>query len=400
MRRLAALALLALAAGAASAAAAPSTSPGLERALHGALASADLDARRTAVLAVDLGSGQTVFELNADRPLAPASLEKLAVSFAALRVLGPSHRFRTDLVGAGRQAGPVWRGHLFLVGYGDPTLARSDLERLARAVAARGIRTVTGSVVGDDGYFDARRDAPGWKPTFLGNEARPLSALAVEGIRVPRANASALVAARALAGALRRQGVAVAGSARVGHAPARTLLLARDRSEPLAALVRRMNADSDNFVAELVLKELGTTVAERGSSAAGARVVRAVLAGVGVPLAGVRIADGSGLSRFDRLTARSLVAILRAAWADPERRQTFVSSLAVAGLSGTLRSRLTAPATRGRVRAKTGTTSRACTLAGYVGRRYAFAIIHNGRPVATWSSRSAQDRFVTVLARA
>ena len=77
-------------------------------------------------------------------------------------------------------------------------------------------------------------------------------------------------------------------------------------------VVPRMNADSDNFVAEMVLKGLGATVAEPGSTAAGARVVRSTLRGAGVRLAGVRIADGSGLSRFDRVTVSALADILRA----------------------------------------------------------------------------------------
>jgi D-alanyl-D-alanine carboxypeptidase len=56
--------------------------------------------------------------------------------------------------------------------------------------------------------------------------------------------------------------------------------------------------------------------------------------------------------------------------------------------------------TRGRVAAKTGTTLIASSLAGYVKGRYAFAILHNGSPVNSWRARVAQDRFVTVLARA
>jgi len=64
-----------------------------------------------------------------------------------------------------------------------------------------------------------------------------------------------------------------------------------------------------------------------------------------------------------------------------------------------LRNRLATRPTRGRVHAKTGTTNRASALAGYVGNRYVFAILHNGRPVPYWTARAAQDRFVTVLAR-
>ena len=71
----------------------------------------------------------------------------------------------------------------------------------------------------------------------------------------------------------------------------------------------------------------------------------------------------------------------------------------MAGISGTLKRRLVTRPTRSRVIAKTGTTSQASALAGFVRRRYVFAILQNGSPVSYWTARAAQDRFVTVLAR-
>ena len=373
--------------------------PELSAALEHALAAPDVSAARTAALAVDLRTGQVVFRANAGVGLAPASAEKLAVSFAALRVLGPGYRFRTDVLGDGELSGKVWRGDLFLVGHGDPTLAPADLEALARDVAEWGVRRVTGRVVGDEGHFDARRAAPGWKPWFLGIESPPISALSVEGERGDGINGSAAAAARAFSAALARRGIAVTGTAGAGAAPAGGFPLAIDLSEPLSAIVRGMNRESDNFVSEMLLKELGASVARAGTTAAGAEVVRQALFDAGISTAGVRIADGSGLSPLDRLTAKALVEILRVGADDPEIRDAFVTSLAVAGISGTLEKRLDRRVTRGRVIAKTGTTSVSSSLAGFVRRRYVFAIIQNGSPVPYWSARRAQDRFVTVLAR-
>ena len=376
-------------------------SPALAAELERALAAADVFPGRTAALAVDLRTGHVVFRANSGRALAPASAEKLAVSFAALRLLGPGFRFRTDVHGEGELAGSVWRGDLFLVGHGDPTLAPADLDALARDVAAWGIRRVTGRVVGDERHFDSRRSAPGWKPWFLGVESPPISALSVEGARGDGANTSAAAAARAFRAALSLRGISVAGEVRAGAAPSEedVLPLAIDYSEPLATIVRGMNRDSDNFVSEMLLKELGASVARSGTTAVGAAVVEQALLEAGISLAGVRIADGSGLSRLDRLTAETLVAILRVGAADPAIRDAFVTSLAVAGVSGTLKKRLDRRPTRGRVIAKTGTTSVASSLAGFVRRRYVFAIIQNGSPLPYWSARQAQDRFVTVLAR-
>ncbi len=390
------LAVVIPAAAAATSTAAPHD---LETSLGQALRAPGIDAQDTAAVAVDLWTGRTVFAWNAQRSLLPASAEKLPVAFAALRILGPRFRFRTEVVGAGSRTGDTWSGNLWLVGYGDPTLTRSDLDRLARRFAATGIRRVAGRVLGDDTHFDSRRDAQGWKAHYVGVESRPLSALSVAGARLTGLNGSAIAAARAYADALERRGITVTGRAGARRAPDDALPITFDLSERLANLLKLVNGKSDNFAAELLLKELGATVAPRGSSAAGARVVRAELAAAGVPLAGVRIADGSGLSRFDRLTAGALAAILRAGATDPKIRDAFVTSLAVAGISGTLERRLDLRATRGRVIAKTGTTFRASALAGFVRRRYVFAILQNGRPVPYWTAREAQDRFVLALAR-
>lgn len=101
----------------------------------------------------------------------------------------------------------------------------------------------------------------------------------------------------------------------------------------------------------------------------------------------------------DNFVSEMLLGILRTAAADPAIRDAFVTSLAVAGVSGTLERRLDRRPTRGRVIAKTGTTSQASALAGFVRRGHVFVILQNGSPLPYWSSRQAQDRFVTVLAR-
>src|SRR6266511_1913393 len=131
---------------------------------------------------------------------------------------------------------------------------------------------------------------------------------------------------------------------------------------------------------------------------AAALLFRAALRAAGVAVVGPARVDGSGLSLLNRLTAASLVTLLQTAWFDPDLRASFIPVLPVAGVSGTLRDRLRTPPARGRVLAKTGTTNGASTLAGYVTGHYAFAVLHNGQPVATFWARRAQDRFVTVLA--
>jgi serine-type D-Ala-D-Ala carboxypeptidase/endopeptidase (penicillin-binding protein 4) len=114
----------------------------------------------------------------------------------------------------------------------------------------------------------------------------------------------------------------------------------------------------------------------------------------------VRIVDGSGLSRYDRLTARALAALLISAWSDAEIKDPFVASLPVAGVSGTLEDRMKRLPAYGNVRAKTGTTDTSSSLSGYVRTRYVFSILQNGYPIAWYYARRTQDRFAQVLAGA
>jgi D-alanyl-D-alanine carboxypeptidase/D-alanyl-D-alanine-endopeptidase (penicillin-binding protein 4) len=398
--RLAVLASTALLATGAAATSSDAAGTDLGAALGRALAAEGIDPRLTGALVVDLRTGAVVFAQNASTALRPASAEKLAVSFAALRILGPGYRFRTEIVGRGELHAGTWRGDLLLVGHGDPTLDPGDIDTLARQVRGWGIRRVAGRVLGDESHFDSRRDAPGWKPGFAGIESRPLSALSVEGVLVRRIDGSAARAAQVLTAALEHRGVSVDGPPGTGRAPGDGLSIASDLSEPLDSIIRRTNRESDNYYAEVLLKELGAAVAGQGTSIAGSRVVLAELRRAKVPVTGLRIADGSGLSLDDRLTARALVAILRAGTGDESFGGAFLSSLAVAGVSGTLEERLATRPTFGRVVAKTGTTNAASALAGFVRKRYVFAIVQNGSPVPYWTARVAQDRFVTVLARA
>jgi serine-type D-Ala-D-Ala carboxypeptidase/endopeptidase (penicillin-binding protein 4) len=349
-----------------------------------------------AATAVDLTSGETVYMRNPDLPLIPASNEKLAVTYAALTGLGPAFRIETDVLGQGEQTGTTWSGDVVLKGYGDPTLSSADLSALARQVRADGITRVSGHVLGDESWFDARRAAPGWKATFLGIDSPPLSALTVDR---STSRQPALAAAQLFRKALVRAGVAVAGVAGLGRTDAAATPLAAIDSPTVAAMVHFMDRFSDNFTAEMLLKELGAVQGSRGTTAAGAGVVTGLLEQAGVPLEGVRVVDGSGLSLLDRTTSAALVSLLTVMWDDPGVRLELVSSLPVAGRSGTLARRMRGTAAAGVVRAKTGTTDDATALSGFVGDRFVFSVLVNGRPVSWAWSRVAEDRFAAVLAR-
>ena len=354
----------------------------------------------SAALAVDLQSDGVVFARNADLSLAPASNEKLPVTFAALKELGLSYRFKTEVLGSGAQEGAVWHGDLFLKGFGDPTLTSGRLGRLAQTIAEAGITHVDGRLLADETWFDARRAAPGWKLGYLFYECPPLSALVVDRDVYDghTAKRPAIAAAGTFRRLLRGYGVTT-GPVALGRAPATATVLGTTESATLRNVIAVMDRDSDNFRAEMLLKELGAEAGTGGSSDAGAAVVRRVLAEANVPLAGVVIADGSGLSLLDRLTATTIARILTTAWSDPTLKAAFWAALPAAGEQGTLEHRLKDPPALGVVRAKTGTTNEASALSGYVRDRFAFVVVQNGDPVSAAAARKAQDRFATALAR-
>jgi len=378
---------------------AATAAPPLATRLAQALAVPGISTTQSSAMAIDLATGQTLFRRNADRSLAPASNEKLTVTYAALVELGTSYRFRTALLGVGSQEENVWHGDVFLKGYGDPTLTSPELEGLAEQLTELGITRIDGRVLADESWFDAQRTAPGWKAAFFINESPPLSALVVDRDRYDghTARQPALAAAGQLRRLLLRHGI-TAGAVAVGRAPAGAYGLAQIESEPLPDVLKEMDRDSDNFMAELILKEVGAEAGEGGTTGEGVRIVLRDLADAGVPLAGVRMFDGSGLSLDDRLTARALATLLVVAWNDVDLRNPFWAALPVAGVNGTLEDRMQRAPARGAVRAKTGTTNRASALSGYVRDRYVFAVMQNGWPVSTWSARKAQDRFATTLA--
>ena len=187
----------------------------------------------------------------------------------------------------------------------------------------------------------------------------------------------ALAAAGTFKRLLREHGVS-SGRAVVGKAPASATVLATVSSRTLASVLRDMDHESDNFDAELVLKELGAEKGDAGTSAAGAAVVRRALAAAGVPLAGVVIATAPAC-RSTTVSPRPTVTPCSCTSGTTRRsHEELWTMLPVAGVNGTLVRRMRDTVAKGQVRAKTGTTDEASALSGYAADRYAFAVIQNG----------------------
>lgn len=302
------------------------------------------------------GAGGLV-NLRGNDMLPPASTQKLFTAAAALLRIGPDARLRTEV--------RLTPGNdLVLVGGGDPSLGGADLDFLASAVQAAGVVHVTGSLVVDDSRYDRARGAPGWKPTYVTEQSGPLSALAVDGNRWRRdgdfVNDPATANGNRFRDALARAGVAVDGPTSLGTRQDAPVVAAHD-SPTIAELVRHTLKVSDNFMAEMLLKEVGYRAGD-GSTAGGLAVTAEVARQVGARFG--QGGDGSGLSALDRQSPWGEADLLRAMEATAVANQ-FRAALPVHCGDGTLRKRLCGTAAAGRVFAKTGTLPGVVTLAGY-----------------------------------
>jgi len=364
---------------------------GINRALKGS-------GGRGGAYVADPTTGSVLFSRGASRRLQIASNMKLFTTAAALARLGPEERLETSLVAPGGIVGGVVQGDLILRGGGDPSLGRSSLARLVAEAQANGLTTVTGRLRYDESIFDRRR-----KVARKGIRGRPfaylgrLSGLAYEAGRSRDPARSAALATAAL---LRKRGIDVPKKvSRTSGIPVLAENVAAEvESAPLADLARSTNTFSINFYAEMLLKSLGAKVAGRGTTAAGVAVARSFARDAGAPL---RAQNGSGLSRADRASPRSIGSLLAAMLEEePEVRDAFLGSLAVAGHTGTLARRMRGTAARGRCVGKTGTLDGVSALSGYClvapERFLVFSVLLN--KVRVERAHRAQDRIAALVA--
>ena len=340
--------------------------------------------------------GEDIVAVRPDAPRIPASVEKLFITSSALLRWGPAEGLETRVVSDvpvepdGTLPGDVW-----LVGGGDPTLSEAGLRRLAGDVRRGGVLRIEGGVRADDSRFDRRRGTPRTNFRPDGDLGGRLGALLLH--RGFQPDPATYVATR-FSRLLKAEGVRVGRRARIGTAPIRDdeATLAALGSPPMASLIRLTNVPSDNFLAEMLLKNLGASFGTRGTTGEGARVVRTTLDDFGIR---PRIVDGSGLSRGNRTTPRQIVRLFER-MDNQEIAASWRRSLAVAGRSGTVRRRMRRSAAAGRCHVKTGTIIGVSNLVGFcdtLGGRVGFAWLMNG--VNPYSARPLQDRMTAAVAR-
>jgi len=374
---------------------------------------------------VDGGSGAWVYDLDAAKhgqlfswasrtPRTLASNSKLFTTATALHRLGEQSRLETRLYPQPRSAAHehAIRGDLVIVGDGDPALASqafakrnnlplTPLGALATKLKKDGIRRVLGNIEADDTIFDRKRGVPTTGVQPSPSDLNPLSGLSYnEGLDGSHdAHSPELEAARALKASLRKRGIRVKGGVSHGSLSAGALdhdPLATVSSPQISNLVTATNRPSNNFYAEMLLKRLGATREKKCTTSRGARLAERFAKTLGAP---VRMENGSGLTRANEASPKSVGHLLQAMSRRPEY-VAFRHSLPLAAHQGTLSHRMHNTAADGRCRAKTGTINSVSALSGYCrsGRgMVAFSILMNSVNIEV--AQDSQDRIASLIAK-
>src|SRR5436190_8582468 len=229
---------------------------------------------------VDSG-GDTLYERGSTVPHPPASNEKLLLSMALLDRFSAGDRIPTIAAAKGL-AGGVVPGALWILGRGNPEIGKFAMRNLAAQIAAAGVRTIKGSVMGSTGYFAHDWFAPGWKPEFPAEEVALPTALTFQRNQVHGVHVShpELLAAADLTTRLRNHGVKVLGKPGFGQPPGGLATITSIQSAPLETILAHQNFDSVNFDAEVLGKLLGVARSGvPGTIAKGAAAIHAFAAG-------------------------------------------------------------------------------------------------------------------------
>lgn len=431
--------------------------------LDGLLSETDAGTDAFGVLVVD-EHGREIVEHAADAARIPASTLKIVTGAAALTTLGPNATFTTWAEASGPVADDgTLEGDLAVVGDGDPVLAtpeygrfvyparpRTPLEDLADDIVDAGVRHIDGDVLAVTDRFEGPRTATGWPDRYFSSfDARYTDGLTVDAgletiivwpdpddddgpdgdgdaadddatasdvddldpfdppedleptARVEHVEVPAQHLVDELVRLLDDRGVTVAGSTGLTDTrPKPVGLIAQVDSPPLSELLAFTLQRSDNHLAEGLFTAVGRQRTGVGSFSSGNRALRQSLDRWGIEHGAARFADGSGLSREDRASARLLVDVERAMYSS-RHAGTWKRSMAVTGESGTLRNRLRGTIADGRFAGKTGTlrdtTGVVGTVEGTGGQRYHLAVLANDAGEGRWLARALTDELILLL---
>ena len=338
----------------------------------------------------DLTTDSMLYAHGHQQRMRPASSMKVITAVTALDKLGGDYQFSTQLYSTVAPTDSVLQGSLVARGGFDPLFGRDDLRAFVEVLRQRGIRRITGDLVLDVSMKDTTSLGWGW---CWDDKNKPLTPLLYRG------NDSW---ADHFYEHLGRAGITLEGNIQRGTLPRGAQLLV-ERKHSIDQVLHPMLKDSNNLCAEAMFYQLAA-LSKRAYATykdAAAQVQR-VIAQCGLQPSDYLVADGSGLSLYNYVSAELEVQLLRFAYSQPDIYNTLLPALPAAGMDGTLRKRMRGTPAQGNVHAKTGTVFGVSSLAGYLtasnGHRLCFSIIVNGgmrqRPM-----RNLQNKVCVALSQ-
>ena len=340
------------------------------------------------MMVYDLDADSAIYCHNERQLMRPASTMKLLTAITAIDKLGGSYQFKTDLCYTGEVTDGTLSGNIYCVGGFDPRFNIDDMRAFVESIRKMGVDTIRGTIYADKSMKDEAQYGEGWcwdddnpilSPLLVGRKDVFIDRFVQE---------------------LREAGIVVDAFTGQGRKPDDAFCICR-RFHTIDQVLMRMLKESDNLYAESMFYQIGAASGSQPATAHSARsVMNRPIKKVGLDPKRYNIADGSGLSLYNYVTAELEVRMLRYAFKNNNIYLHLHPSLPQAGTDGTLRKRMTSPFTQGNVYAKTGTLSGISSLAGYCtaanGHRLAFAIINQGL-LHGRNGRSFQDRVCTIL---
>lgn len=340
------------------------------------------------MMVYDLDADSAIYCHNERQLMRPASTMKLLTAITAIDKLGGSYQFKTDLCYTGEVTDGTLTGNIYCVGGFDPRFNIDDMRAFVESIRKMGVDTIRGTIYADKSMKDEAQYGEGWcwdddnpilSPLLVGRKDVFIDRFVQE---------------------LREAGIVVDAFTGQGRKPDDAFCICR-RFHTIDQVLMRMLKESDNLYAESMFYQIGAASGSQPATAHSARsVMNRLIKKVGLDPKRYNIADGSGLSLYNYVTAELEVRMLRYAFKNNNIYLHLHPSLPQAGTDGTLRKRMTSPFTQGNVYAKTGTLSGISSLAGYCtaanGHRLAFAIINQGL-LHGRNGRSFQDRVCTIL---
>lgn len=344
----------------------------------------------------DITADSALYSFNAHQRMRPASTEKVVTAVAALDNLGPDYVFATRFATTGTVTEGVLQGDLWLKGGMDPLLSSSHLQSLCATLHSQGIDSIAGHLCFDVSMKDTLQYGWGW---CWDDDNHVLTPLLLN--RKP-------LMLKQLTASLREAGIQTKPNSSTPSLPSfaampKTAVPLVEASTKLTSVLQDMMKESDNLHAEcmfyLLAARSGRPWASRKQAVG---LIQNTFRRAGINPASVQVADGSGLSLYNYQTPFTLARLLVFASHNNVIYQTLSAALPIAGVDGTLKTRMKGTAAEGNIRAKTGTLTGVTSLVGYAtdARQHliAFSIIVNGLQKGA-PGRTLQDNICVAIAQ-